>query len=118
MNQQSLRSGEIDMNIFVGNMNREITKEDLENKFKKFGDVETVTILIDRINGEWKAFGFVEMPKREDAFKAIAELDGQDFRGKELVVHEARYRTEDRRSPSRMGGRRHTDIPDEDFPEK
>ncbi len=98
------------MNIFVGNMNRDITKENLENEFKKFGEVETVTILIDRINGEWKAFGFVEMPVREEAYEAIGTMDGKDFYGKDLVVHEARYRSDDRRGSTRLGGRRHTDL--------
>jgi len=98
------------MNIFVGNMNRDITKDNLENEFRKFGNVETVTILIDRINGEWKAFGFVEMPVREEAFKAISAMDGKEFLGKDLVVHEARYRSDDRRNTTRFGGRRHTDI--------
>lgn len=98
------------MNIFIGNMSREVTKEELEKEFEKFGDVDTVTILIDRINGEWKAFGFVEMPNREDAFKAISAMDGKKLNGKELVVHEARYHTEDRRAPSRLGGRRHSDV--------
>jgi len=102
------------MNIFVGNMNRDITKENLQNEFQKFGNVETVTILIDRINGEWKAFGFVEMPNREEAFKAIGNMDGKEFFGRNLVVHEARYRSDDRRANTRLGGRRHTDLPEEE----
>ena len=100
------------MNIFVGNMNRDVTKDILEKEFLDYGEVETVTILIDRINGEWKAFGFVEMPNREEAFNAICALDEKVFFGKNLVVHEARYRSDDRRTASRVGGRRHSDIDD------
>ena len=94
------------MNIFVGNMMRDVTKDGLQAVFEEFGSVETVTILIDRINGEWKAFGFVEMPNQSEAIKAIQSMDGKDLLGKNLVVHEARYRAEDRRVITRKGGRR------------
>jgi cold-inducible RNA-binding protein len=95
------------MNIFVGNMIRDITKENLKLVFEEYGKVENVTILIDRINGEWKAFGFVEMPNQKEAYKAIQLMDGKELLGRNLVVHEARYRTEDRRNIIRKGGRRH-----------
>ncbi|MFC1898160.1 RNA recognition motif domain-containing protein [Candidatus Cloacimonadota bacterium] len=100
------------MNIFVGNMMRDISKDNLKEVFQKFGAVETVTILIDRINGEWKAFGFVEMPDLEEATSAIQSMDGKELLGKNLVVHEARYRAEDRRNVSRKGGRRNHDDPE------
>ena len=102
------------MNIFVGNMNRDVTKETLKKEFNDYGEVETVTILIDRINGEWKAFGFVEMPNRDEAFNAISALDNKEFFGKNLIVHEARYRSDDRRTTSRLGGRRHSDVDEYD----
>lgn len=100
------------MNIFVGNMLRDMTKEELQQLFSQFGEVDSVTILIDRIRGEWKAFGFVDMPNLDDAKKAMEALDGKDIQGKNLIVHEARYRTKDRRNNGRAGGRRFTD-PDE-----
>ena len=102
------------MNIFVGNMMREITKDNLKDVFGKFGTIETVTILIDRINGEWKAFGFVEMPDDNEAMEAIQSLDGKELLGKNLIVHEARYRTEKRRGVSRPGGRRYEDAQEEE----
>lgn len=97
------------MNIFVGNMLRDTKKDDLQNIFLAFGAVESVTILIDRIKGEWKAFGFVDMPNLEEAQKAMSELDGREYQGNKLIVHEARYRTNDRRNNGRKGGRRYTD---------
>ncbi len=100
------------MNIFVGNMTREVKKENLENIFKEYGLVESITILIDRINGEWKAFGFVEMPDEKEAEKAIEGLNGKEYFGHPLTVHQARFRTEDRRIAGRFGGRRHTDLPE------
>lgn len=101
------------MNIFVGNMIRDITKENLKDVFKQFGSVETVTILIDRIDGEWKAFGFIEMPNQDEALKAIESMDGKELLGKNLIVHEARYSTDDRRNVTRRGGRRQVDEPEE-----
>ena len=100
------------MNIFVGNMTREVKKENLENIFKEYGLVESVTILIDRIDGEWKAFGFVEMPDEKEAENAVENLNGKEYFGHPLTVHQARFRTEDRRIPGRFGGRRHTDLPE------
>ena len=100
------------MNIFVGNMTREVKKENLQELFKDFGQIDSVTVLIDRIDGEWKAFGFVEMPNEDEALSAIETLDGKEYLGKLLRVHQARFRTEDRRKPRRQGGRRHTDLPE------
>ncbi len=100
------------MNIFVGNMTREVTKEGLYEVFQEFGTVESVTILIDRINGMWKAFGFVEMPNENEAKKAIKNIDGREFLGQYLSVHEARFHSIDRRLAYRQGGRRHTDLPE------
>ncbi|MCD4796943.1 MAG: RNA-binding protein [Candidatus Cloacimonetes bacterium] len=100
------------MNIFVGNMTREVTKEGLRDVFQEFGTVESVTILIDRINGVWKAFGFIEMPNENEAKQAINNIDGREFLSQYLSVHEARFRSIDRRFSYRQGGRRHTDLPE------
>lgn len=100
------------MNIFVGNMAREMKKDELHKIFSDFGEVDSVTVLIDRIQGEWKAFGFVDMPNVEQAKEAISNLNGREYLGKKLQVHEARYRTRDRRTNGRKGGRRYTDQPE------
>ncbi len=98
------------MNIFIGNMDREVKKEELHKLFKEYGKVDSVTILIDRIKGEWKAFAFVDMPNVEEGLKAIKELDGHEFQRKKLIVHEARRSTRDRRNNGRGGGRRIIDF--------
>lgn len=100
------------MNIFVGNMTREVTKEGLQDVFQEFGNVESVTILIDRINGVWKAFGFIDMPNENEAKQAVKNINGREFLGQYLSVHEARFRPIDRRLAYRQGGRRHTDLPE------
>ena len=80
------------MNIYVGNLAEEVSDEDLRAVFEAFGQVESVNILKDRFSGESKGFGFVEMPSKDEAQKAIEEADGTDLKGKAIKVNEARPR--------------------------
>jgi len=66
----------------------ETTEADLKELFGQAGSVETVRIISDRDTGRSKGFGFVEMQKGGD--KAIAEMNGKDFKGRALTVNEAR----------------------------
>ncbi len=100
------------MKIFVGNMTRDIGKENLRILFSDYGEVKTVTVLIDRINGMWKAFAFVDMPNENEAWDAISALDNKEHFGHVLNVHHARFRHNDRRNTIRQGGRRKTDLPE------
>ncbi|MDP8267624.1 MAG: hypothetical protein P9L97_02735 [Candidatus Tenebribacter davisii] len=100
------------MKIFVGNMTRDIGKDTLLTLFSDYGTVEDVTVLIDRINGEWKAFAFVEMPNENEAWEAISALDSKEHFGHVLCVHQARFQNNDRRDNRRFGGRRHSDLPE------
>ncbi|MCD6081268.1 RNA-binding protein [candidate division WOR-3 bacterium] len=86
------------MNIYIGNLAREVTEDELRTLFEPFGEVTRVVIIKDRYSGESRGFGFVEMPSRAAAEKAMKELDGKEFRGRNLRVNEARPRTE-RRKP-------------------
>ncbi len=86
------------MNIYIGNLAREVTEDELRALFEPFGEVTRVVIIKDRYSGESRGFGFVEMPSRAAAEKAMKELDGKEFRGRNLKVNEARPRTE-RRKP-------------------
>ena len=81
------------MNIYVGNLSRQTTEDDLREAFAAFGQVELVNIVKDRFSGESRGFGFVEMPSKEEAQKAIAEMHGKDLMGRALKVGEARPRT-------------------------
>jgi RNA recognition motif-containing protein len=92
------------MNIYVGNVPREITEEVLRQTFEAFGKVDKITLIKDRFSGEPRGFGFVEMPINTEAEAAIAGLNSKELQGKALVVNEARPRT-DRRG-RRGGGRR------------
>jgi RNA recognition motif-containing protein len=78
------------MNIYVGNMNFNLSNEDLFNLFSQFGEVSSAKIINDKETGRSKGFGFVEMENAEDALKAIASLNESDVQGRKLIVNEAR----------------------------
>ena len=81
------------MNIYVGKMSREVTKDDLLEAFEEFGQVESVKIITDRVSGESRGFGFVEMPAEAEAQSAINGLNGKELKGETLAVNEARPRS-------------------------
>ena len=88
-------------NIYVGNLSYSVGNGDLESLFSQFGDVSRAQVIQHRDTGRSKGFGFVEMDDEDSAEKAIEELNGSEFEGRNLTVNEARPR-EDR--PSRGGG--------------
>jgi RNA recognition motif-containing protein len=92
------------MNIYVGNLSRETTDEDLRQAFEAFGQVTTINIIKDKFSGESRGFGFVEMPTRSEAEAAIEGMNGQDLKGNEVNVNEAKPR-EDRPRGGGGGGR-------------
>jgi len=82
------------MNIYVGNISRNATEADLKEAFEAHGAVTSVAIIKDKLTGDSRGFGFVEMPNKEEAEKAIATLNGKDVKGRTLTVNEARPRTD------------------------
>ncbi len=99
------------MNIYVGNLAREATEDDLRQAFEACGQVESANIIKDKFSGESRGFGFVEMPAQEEAKKAIEEMNGKEIAGRVISVNEARPRTERGRGgggggrrPDRRGG--------------
>lgn len=78
------------MNIYVGNLNYRVREEDLKQVMEEYGVVDSVKIIKDRETGKSKGFGFVEMPDEAAAKKAIEELGGAEFEGRQMVVKEAR----------------------------
>lgn len=93
------------VNIYVGNLSRDVNEEDLREAFGAFGQVASVNIIKDRFSGEPRGFGFVEMPEKAEAQAAIADLNGKDLKGQALNVNEARPRTEGRRDRGGRGDR-------------
>ena len=76
--------------LFVGNLPYETTEQDLETLFAQAGQVETVTVMRDRVTGRARGFAFVEMASDDDAQKAITQLNGHQLGGRALTVNEAR----------------------------
>lgn len=91
------------MNIFVGNLSRDATEEDLRQAFAAFGQVDKVSVLKDKFTGEPRGFGFVEMGNKTEAQAAIAGLNQKELKGRALTVNEARPR-EDRGNRGGGGG--------------
>ncbi|HNW12010.1 MAG TPA: RNA-binding protein [Candidatus Rifleibacterium sp.] len=90
------------MKIYVGNLPYSIRDAELEELFAPYGEVTSANVIIERETNRSKGFGFVEMPSKTDAEKAIAELNNKEINGRGLKVNEAKPR-EDRpaRRPSR-----------------
>jgi len=91
------------MNIYVGNLSYDCSDADLKAAFEAFGQVTSAQVIKDKFSGESRGFGFVEMANKEEAEKAIAELNGTELKGRALNVNEARPRT-DRRGGGGGGG--------------
>lgn len=85
------------MNIFIGNLSKDVTEDDLQNLFSEYGTVRNVKVIKDLFSGESKGFGFLEMPGTAEAQKAMEELNTRELKGKKIAVNEARPRTEKRR---------------------
>ena len=83
------------MKLYVGNLSFQSSGQDLEELFATIGAVESAAVVEDRETGRSRGFGFVEMSSQEDGEKAIAELNGTEFGGREIKVNEAKPR-EDR----------------------
>ncbi len=91
------------MNIYVGNLSRDVTEEELRGAFEAFGEVASVNVITDKFSGEPRGFAFVEMPAKTEAESAINDLNGKELKGRELNVNEARPRSE---GGGRRGGGR------------
>ena len=80
-------------NLFVGNLPFTAGSTELEELFTPFGEVSRAQVITDRDTGRSRGFGFVEMDSDEAAQKAIEELDGSDYEGRQLKVNVARERS-------------------------
>ena len=82
------------MNIYVANIPWKASEEELKTLFAEYGEVTSAKIVIDKFTQRSRGFGFIEMKDDTAGRNAINELNGADFMGKNLVVNEARPRTE------------------------
>jgi RNA recognition motif-containing protein len=84
------------MNIYVGSLSIDVSEDDLTQFFEAYGRVESVKIIKDRYTGESRGFAFVEMPTKAEALSALNGLNGKELKGSNIVVNEARPRSEER----------------------
>src|SRR6476620_10871713 len=80
--------------LFVGNLSFNTTENDLQDAFAAFGTVTEASLMIDKMSGRPRGFGFVTMASAEEAQKAIDGLNGKQMDGRALTVNIARPREE------------------------
>lgn len=76
--------------LYVGGLSYSLTSEALKEAFLQAGAVDSATVIIDKMTGRSKGFGFVEMATEEEAQKAIDMFNGQEIAGRRVTVNEAR----------------------------
>ena len=97
------------MNIFVGNLAYGVTDRDLRAAFEAFGQVTSASVILDKMTGKSRGFGFIEMPNQQEATAAIAGLNQKDIGGRpiranEALPRESRPRREERSFDGGGGG--------------
>jgi cold-inducible RNA-binding protein len=80
------------MRLYVGNLAYSTTEDALRNEFGKFGNVTSALVVIDRVSGRSRGFGFVEFSTPDEGTAAISGMNGASVDGREIVVNEARER--------------------------
>lgn len=76
--------------LYVGGLSYGTSEDTLKNTFSEAGAVDSATIIIDKMSGRSKGFGFVEMANDEEAEKAIEMFNGKELDGRRITVNEAR----------------------------
>jgi len=80
------------MNIYVGNLPYNVTEEELREAFSEFGEVSSVSVIMDKYSGQSKGFGFVEMENNSEAEEAIKALNESSLKGRNIKVNQAKPR--------------------------
>ena len=76
--------------IYVGNLSYDMTEDQLRETFAAYGKVNSARLITNRFNGKSKGYGFVQMPVREEAEKAVAALNDKDIMGRKMRCNEAK----------------------------
>ncbi|MBZ5515000.1 MAG: RNA-binding protein [Acidobacteriia bacterium] len=99
--------------LFVGNLPHSTTDSGLSEFVTSAGfQVASAVVIRDKVTGQSRGFGFVELAEGEDLERAIAGLNGQSLEGRRLTVNEARPQRSDFSRPQGGGGGHHRDRPD------
>lgn len=76
--------------LYVGGLSYSTTDDSLKAAFSEAGTVESANVILDRMSGRSRGFGFVEMSTEEEAQKAIDMFDGKEVDGRKVNVNESR----------------------------
>src|SRR5260370_2809281 len=79
--------------LYVGNLSFQTTSEDLRDHFAQAGNVDSASVVEDRMTGRSRGFGFVEISTAEETAAAIEQLNAKRFAGRNRTLNEARPRT-------------------------
>jgi RNA recognition motif-containing protein len=80
--------------LYFGGLSYSTTNDGLKDACSAFGTVESATVIMDRMTGRSKGFGFVEMSTEEEAQKVIDAFNGKELEGRKVTVSEARPQEE------------------------
>ena len=80
------------MNLFVGNFDQHVTRRDLKKLFARYGNVVNSIVYINFETGKSRGFGFVTMNDDQEAERAIIKLNDKRWRGRRLMVRQAKKR--------------------------
>jgi RNA recognition motif-containing protein len=92
------------MTIYIGNLAYQATEDDLKAVFEEYGSIKRVVLPIDRETGRMRGFAFVEMAEEVHEDKAISELDGAEWMGRQLRENKAKPREGGSRDQRKFNG--------------
>ena len=90
--------------IYVGNLAFSVTDDELQQAFASFGTIMSARVVMDKMSGRSKGFGFVEIEDDSAADTAIEKMNGQTIGGRAVRVSEAKPQEPGSRGPRREGG--------------
>ena len=77
------------MKLIIRNIDRNVTESQLKLMFDHYGKVQSCSLVMDKVTGESKGFGFIEMPKQGEAKAAMVSVNGQNINGTKIRVKKA-----------------------------
>jgi RNA recognition motif-containing protein len=84
------RGNGTNVELYVGNLSYDVDERELRKTFEEYGKVASSRLIQNKFNGKSRGYGFVEMPERSQAMAAIRALNGNEIKGRRIVVNEAK----------------------------
>lgn len=85
------------MKLYIGNLPYTVTEEQLSEQFSEYGEVESVSLIVDKFSNQSKGFGFIEMPSNASADAAIKALNESQMGGRRIKVNQAKPKSSSKR---------------------